>query len=126
MAKLDSCQASMRMDRLHDTLVQRQVFIVPQPQLHIGRNVCRWMNLDLLGANDSPAALCLDTAHSRVLTAVAPSHAIAVRYLVKSVASGLRSDPHRLEQYIVTRITSAHSSEIPRLLWRRLARSCAI
>src|SRR5215216_60318 len=114
------------MDCFDDTFMQRQVFIVPQPQFHKRRNVCRWMNLDLLGTNDSPAALCLDTAHGRVLTPVAPSHAIAVRYLVKSVASGLRSDPHRLEQNIVTRITSAHNPEIPRLPWRRLARSCTV
>jgi hypothetical protein len=60
--------------------------------------------LDLLGADDRPAALGLDAAHHGVCSRVAVAHPVAVRNLKEAVARGHRPELHRLEEDVVTRV----------------------
>ena len=83
----------------------RQVVVVPQPQLDIGRNLRAVVHFGLLGEDDAPAALGLDPAHRRGRGRVAVAAAVAVRHLVKPVFRGNRPDLHRFEQDIVARIS---------------------
>ena len=62
------------------------------------------MEFDLLGADDGPAALGLDTAHHRMGGRVAVAHPVAVRHLEESVARGHRPELHGLEQDVVARV----------------------
>ena len=59
------------------------------------------MDLDLLGADDGPAALCLDPAHEGEWGRIAVAHAVAVRHLEESVARGDGPDPDGLEEDVV-------------------------
>ena len=58
------------------------------------------MDLDLLGADDGPAALRLDAAHHGVRRRVAVAHAVAVRHLEEAVARRHRPElrPARRER----------------------------
>ena len=59
------------------------------------------MDLDLLGAYDSPTALSLDAAHDGVRGRVTVTHAVAVRHLEEAVARSHRPELDRLEEDVV-------------------------
>ena len=72
------------------------------------------MDLDLLGADDGPAALRLDAAHHGVRGRVAVAHAVAVRHLEEAVARGHRPELHRLEEDVVARVAHVIGEQAPR------------
>ena len=59
------------------------------------------VDLDLLGADDRPAALGLDAAHHGVGGRIAITHAVAVGHLEEPVAGGDRADRDGLEEDVV-------------------------
>ena len=77
------------------------------------RDVRVGMDLDLLRADDRPAAFGLDAPHHRVRGRVAVAHPVAVRHLEEAVARRHRPEPDRLEEHVVARVSHA----VP---WNRL------
>ena len=90
---------------------RRDIAIVPQPAFEVGRDITRMVDFHFLGRNYRPAAFRLHAAHCGQRTRVAMPHAVAMGYLIESVAGGDRSDFHRLEEDVVARIAS-HSSTV--------------
>ena len=70
------------------------------------------MDLDLLGADDGPAALRLDAAHDGVRGRVAVAHPVAVRHLEEAVARGHRPELHRLEEDVVARVAGHQAKRL--------------
>ena len=83
---------------LSDTITKHLAMLYPVPVVMAVRYL---VNLGLLGADHGPAAFRLDAAHGCVLRAVPPSHAVAMRHLIKTVRSDDRTDPNRIEEYVV-------------------------
>ena len=108
--ELDPGQRPMRVHLLDQPRVGRDVGVVPDPSLDEAPDVGRMVELDLLGADDRPAALGLDPAHHRVGGRVAVPHPVAVRHLEEPVARRHRADPDRLEQDVETRLAGAHEA----------------
>src|ERR1700687_3316323 len=77
------------------------------------------MDLDLLGADDGPAALRLRCTHPGVSGRVAMAHAVAMRHLEETVARGDGADRHRLEEDVEARVASAQRKRL-RAMTRRM------
>ena len=83
---------------------RRDVLVVPEPALGVRGDLGGGVDLDLLGADDGPAALGLDAAHERERRRVAVAHPVAVRHLEEAVARGDGPDPDGLEEDVVAGI----------------------
>src|SRR5690349_1438882 len=70
------------------------------------------MDLDLLGADDGPAALRLDATHDGVRGRIAMAHPVAVRHLEEPVACGDRAELHGLEEHVVARIARHQANRL--------------
>ena len=109
VGQLDGGQRAMLVHRLAHQRVVRDVVIVPQPRLDIGRHVAAGMDLAFLGRDHGPAALRLHAPHGGMGVRVAVAHAVAMRHLEKAVLRGDRPDADRLEQDVVARIARHES-----------------
>jgi len=90
--------------RVHLVAHQREggdVAVVPQPRLHVGREVAAGVDLAFLGGHHRPAALRLHFAHGRVGQRHGVAHAVAVGHLEEAVLRGDRADLYRGEQDVV-------------------------
>src|SRR5690349_3326249 len=106
--QLAARERAMSMHLLHHELVHREVVFVDQTSLDKWGYVASPITLDLLGTDDSPAALGLDAAHlSHRGWSYAP-HPIAMRYLEEAVTGRNRSELHRLEQNVISGNTVTH------------------
>ncbi len=97
-------QRGQRAVRVHLVAHQRQrgdVAVVPQPRLHVRREVAAGVDLAFLGGDHRPAALGLDLAHRRVGERHRVAHAIAMRHLEEAVLGRHRADLQRGEQDVV-------------------------
>ena len=90
--ELDPRERVVRVHLVDEALVHRDVGVVPQPALDVAAGVGVGMEVDLLRADDRPAAFRLDAAHHRVRRRVAVAHAVAVRHLEEAVARGHRPE----------------------------------
>ncbi len=102
--ELAAGERAVRVDALDEAGVHRDVAVVPEHALDERRDVGGVVELDLLRADDGPAALRLDAAHLRVRGRVAVAHAVAVRHLEEAVPGRHRPEPHRLEEHVVAGI----------------------
>ncbi len=102
--ELDPGERAVRMHLLDEPLVRRDVGVVPEAALDVAADVRGGMDLDLLGADDGPAALRLDAAHDGMCGRVAVTHAVAVRHLEEAVTRRHRPELHRLEEDVIARV----------------------
>jgi hypothetical protein len=122
--QLAAGERAMAMHGLGHMRQGRDVMVVPEPRLLIGRDIAGGMDLAFLGADHGPAALGLHAAHGRQRQRHVVAHAVAMGHLVEAVAGGDGADLDRLEQDIVTRI-ARHSGPPERFLQATLARRSA-
>ena len=106
VGELDPRERPEFVDPVRHPRKHRDVAVVPEPQLDERGDVRRMVKLDLLGAHHRPAALRLHSAHPGERGRVAVAHAVAVRDLVEAVLRGHRTDVDRLEEDVVTGVTS--------------------
>ena len=97
MRQFDAGQGAAGVNSVRDPGQRGQVTVVPQAQLDKGRDVGARVDLHLLGADDSPAALGLDVAHGRLRGGITVTHAVAVRHLEEPVLRANRPQLNRLE-----------------------------
>ncbi len=100
VGQLDPGQRPVLVHPLDQPGVHRDVGVVPDPALDVRRDLAGVVELDLLGADDGPAALRLDAPHLGVRGRVVMPHPVAVRHLEEPVPGRHRSQLHRLEQDI--------------------------
>ena len=101
VGKLDACQRTAVVNLVRDARDRREILVVPESEFDEGPDVRRRVDLDLFGADHSPAALGLDLTHVRLARRIAVSHAVAVRHLIETVSRGDRADLHGFEEDVV-------------------------
>ena len=99
--QLATSQRSMGVHGLDHLFMDRHVVIVPHAALKIRRELGGMVYLNLFGTHHSPAAFGLHAAHGGHRLRVTVAHAAAVRYLVKTIASGDGAYLDGLEKYVV-------------------------
>ena len=109
VGELEPGQRAVRVNRFGHAGEDRDVPLVPQPQLDEGRDVGAVVDLALLGADHAPAAFGLDAAQDGHGGWVAVAHAVAMRHLVEAVGRRHRPDLHRLEEDVVAGIAGQGS-----------------
>ena len=90
----------------------RDVPVVPEAKLDVGRDFRAVVELDLLGAHDRPTPFRLHPPHVGERGRVAIAHPVAVRDLVEAVAGGDGSDPNGLEQDVEA-VIDGHGGYLP-------------
>ena len=102
VGELDRGEAPVPVHELRHARERGDIALVPQTDLAGGLG--GGVDVALLGAHDRPAPFGLHPAHHRHRGGMEPPHAVAVGHLVEAVASGDRTDLHRLEEDVVTGI----------------------
>ena len=92
VGQLDAGQGAVCVYRLGHQGQGRDVVVVPEPALDVGRQVAAVVDLHLLGADHAPAALGLHAAHGGQALRHAVAHAVAVGHLVEAVGRGDGAD----------------------------------
>jgi len=103
--RFDGGQCAVFVHGVAHTREVGDVLVRPQPSLGRGSDVARGMDIDLLRRHYRPATLGLDAAHGGHAGWKSPSHAVAVRRLVKPVPRRDRSDFYRFEENVIAAIT---------------------
>ena len=109
--ELDPGERAMGMDRLVHAGEDRDIAVVPEPALDQGRQVAGRMDVGLLCADHSPAALGLHRAHGDHRTRKDDAHAVAVRHLEEAVLGDDRADADRVEQDVISGVARHGCSE---------------
>ena len=104
MRQLDGRERAVPVHGLAHHCVRRDVTVVPEPRLDVGRHVAARVDLALLGTDHGPAAFRLDFPHGGVRRGHRVTHPVAVGDLEEPVARHDRADAHRFEEYVVPRI----------------------
>ena len=119
--ELDPGERVVRVHLVDEPLVHRDVGVVPQPALDVAAGVRVGMEVDLLRADDRPAAFRLDAAHHRVRGRVAVAHAVAVRHLEEAVARRHRPEADRLEEHVVARVSHGFGNRLRAMISRMMS-----
>jgi hypothetical protein len=76
------------------------VTIIPQAAFDVGSKIAAVVDLDFFGANHTPTAFSFDAPHGGQRPRQSEAHAIAVRYLKKTVWGSDRANLNRLKKDI--------------------------
>ena len=121
MDELDARERAVRVHLVDEALVHRDVGVVPQPPLDVPARVRVGMEVDLLRADDGPAAFRLDAPHHRVRGRVAVAHPVAVRHLEEAVARRHRPELDRLEEHVVARVSHVFGNRLRAMMSRMMS-----
>jgi len=99
--ELDPGKRAAVVDPFRDALQRGKIAVIPDTQLDERGDIRGWVDLHLLGADDCPAALGLDSPQGGFRGGIPVAHAGAVRHLEEPVPGGDRPDLDRLEEDIM-------------------------
>ena len=109
MDQLAAGKRSMAMHRLGHEGKRRNVVVVPEPRLLVGRDIAGRMDLAFLGADDRPSPFRLHAAHGGVRQRHVGPHAVAMRHLIEAIFRNDRPDADRFEQNVIARVARHRS-----------------
>ena len=105
VAKLNSSECVVLVDRGGHQSERRDVGIIPQACLHIRRYISARVDLTYLSENHGPPTLGLDTPHARHAGWISVAHPVAMRHLIEPIARSHRSDSNRFEKRVKSSVS---------------------
>ena len=108
MPQLDARQRAVLVHGIGHERVRAHVVVIPKRREGQRRIIGAWIDGDVAGAHDAPAAFGFGAAEGGAHAWHGIGHAGCVRHGIEAVAGRDRPDLHRLEEDVVTRV-ACHS-----------------